>query len=63
MQAELHAQFYNFPTESFIVPIADYEFSRPRSAMLCHPERSEGSSSMAREMLRCAQHDRSGFDC
>src|SRR3989442_9763897 len=24
----------------------------------CHPERSEGSVSMSREMLRCAQHDR-----
>src|SRR2546426_134094 len=33
----------------------DKEFSRARSAMLCHPERSEGSSSMGREMLRCAQ--------
>jgi len=27
----------------------------------CHPERSEGSLSMGREMLRCAQHDNSGF--
>ncbi len=23
----------------------------------CHPERSEGSVAMGREMLRCAQHD------
>src|SRR3989442_1597798 len=29
--------------------------------MCCHPERSEGSVSMGREMLRCAQHDRTGF--
>src|SRR5215470_1161961 len=25
--------------------------------MFCHPERSEGSLSMGKEMLRCAQHD------
>src|SRR2546426_524369 len=31
--------------------------------MCCHPERSEGSVSMGREMLRCAQHDRTGFEC
>jgi hypothetical protein len=28
--------------------------------MECHPERSEGSLAMGREMLRCAQHDRAG---
>ncbi len=27
------------------------------AALACHPERSEGSSSMGTEMLRCAQHD------
>ncbi len=27
----------------------------------CHPERSEGSVAMGREMLRCAQHDSTGF--
>src|SRR6266566_9974971 len=26
----------------------------------CHPERSEGSASTGREMLRCAQHDTGG---
>jgi len=30
--------------------------------MFCHPERSEGSIAIGREMLRCAQHDRTGFD-
>ncbi len=40
----------------------DNEFSRPRSARCCHPERSEGSVSMGTQMLRCAQHDRTGFD-
>jgi hypothetical protein len=43
--------------------------SQPRSAMVCHPERSEGSLAIDREMLRgvypeCnewAQHDSIGF--
>jgi hypothetical protein len=29
--------------------------------MFCHPERSEGSLSMGKEMLRCAQHDSTEF--
>ncbi len=29
-------------------------------AVVCHPERSEGSGSVGAEMLRCAQHDRGG---
>jgi hypothetical protein len=27
----------------------------------CHPERSEGSVAIGREILRCAQDDRAGF--
>jgi len=27
----------------------------------CHPERSEGSGTMGREILRCAQDDKTGF--
>jgi len=38
------------------------EFSQPTSVMFCHPERSEGSISMGREMLRCAQHDSTGSE-
>ncbi len=40
---------------------ADYDFYQPRSGMCCHPERSEGSLSMGKELLRCAQHDRTDF--
>src|SRR5712692_1153717 len=29
----------------------------------CHPEHREGSLSMSREMLRCAQHDNRGALC
>jgi hypothetical protein len=29
--------------------------------MFCHPEHSEGSIAMGREMLRCAQHDSTDF--
>src|SRR6266496_408910 len=29
-------------------------------ALSCHPERSEGSVSLALELLRCPQHDRVG---
>src|SRR6266699_1071853 len=29
----------------------------------CHPERSEGSTAMGVEMLRCAQHDRDAPCC
>ncbi len=39
----------------------DNEFSQPRSGMLCHPERSEGSHSMGTEILRCAQDDSAGL--
>src|SRR5947208_11998032 len=30
---------------------------RSKPGVSCHPERSEGSVAMSREMLRCAQHD------
>src|SRR6266568_1632306 len=33
------------------------------AALACHPERSEGPVSMGREILRCAQDDRTGVDC
>ena|SRR6266571_5461134 len=42
--------------------LADNEISQPRSVIVCHPERSEGSLTMGRRMLRFAQHDRTGFD-
>src|SRR5712691_5960434 len=54
----------------FIVGTADNEFSPPPSVQHCHPERmsrsperseGEGSLSMGTEMLRPAQHDRTGF--
>ncbi len=31
------------------------------AALACHPERSEGSLAMGKEMLRCAQHDSTDF--
>jgi hypothetical protein len=34
---------------------------REPSRVACHPERSEGSRSMGSQMLRCAQHDTTGF--
>jgi len=43
--------------------LADNEIYQPTSVKFCHPERSEGSLSMGREMLRCAQGDNTGFDC
>jgi len=42
---------------------ADDDFSQARSAMICHPERSEGSDSPGAEILRCAQDDIAGFGC
>jgi hypothetical protein len=40
----------------------DNEVSRPRSALCCHPERSEGSDAPGTEILRYAQDDRTGCD-
>ena len=37
----------------------DNEFSQPRSGMLCHPERSEGSRSMDTEIFRGVYPERS----
>jgi hypothetical protein len=38
---------------------ADYEVYRARSAMFCHPERSEGSITMGIQMLRGVYPERS----
>jgi hypothetical protein len=46
-----------------IAHMADNEFEQARSGRGCHPERSEGSLLMGPQMLRCAQHDRTGFGC
>jgi hypothetical protein len=35
----------------------DREYSR----VACHAERSEGALAMGSQMLRCAQHDMTGF--
>jgi hypothetical protein len=45
----------------YFAPTADDAFYQPRSGMVCHPERSEGSRSMGKEMLRSAQHDSTDF--
>jgi len=50
-------------------PTADYEHYQSRPAMFCHPEPirfaqgklREGSVAMGTEMLRYAQHDKTGF--
>ena len=50
--------------------VRDDEISQMKSVMFCHPERSEGSLAMGRQMLRGvyperkrrAQHDMAGFD-
>jgi len=41
--------------------LTENECSQPRAVICCHPERSEGSLSMSRQMLREARHDSSGF--
>ena len=49
------------PLEGIDEPLADNDFSRSRSVMGCHPERSEGSLGLSREILRFAQDDMAGF--
>src|SRR6266568_5147390 len=48
--------------QSWEIVGADYEISRPRSAMFCHPSPREGSLSMGKQMLREARGDRTDLE-
>src|SRR5256712_14131175 len=51
------------PSLIYYDELYDMNFHNQDRSCVVTPPRSEGSVSMGTEMLRCAQHDRTGFDC